>query len=270
MHTNDTNEATGPTGLAFTGERILPQPGRDPLQRGILAIHQAIYRFVAASCGSRQVLDVGCGTGHGTALLAQQARLAVGCDVARDVVHYAETMPMMRGRVFVCDALHLAALPRMFDVVCGVEVIEHVPDVERFLAEVGSVLRPDGMCFFSTPNRLTHSPNSETPINPFHMVEYTYAEFDAVLRRAFEQVSIWCLFIRQRSYLVRYQRGALGLTLPFPLAHLERFLAWHLPVWNRRSLRPRDVVVSEHYRADCTGFLACCAYPRRSAVGAGR
>jgi SAM-dependent methyltransferase len=263
MHTND------PALLEFTGERILPQPGRDPLQRGVLAIHQAIYRFVASSCVSRQVLDVGCGTGHGTALLAQQARMAVGCDVAPDAVHYAQTMPLLRGRAFVCDALHLAALPHLFDVVCGVEVIEHVPDVERFLAEVGRVLRPGGMCFFSTPNRLTHSPNSATPVNPFHVVEYTYAELDAVLRRAFEQVSIWCLSIRQRSYLVRYQRSALRLTLPFPLAHLERFLAWHLPLWNRRSLRPRNIVFSKQYRADCTGFLACCASPRRLASGAG-
>lgn len=249
--------------LSFTGERILPYASGDILQHGILAIHQALYRFIAPYCRKKHVLDLGCGTGHGTALLSTQPESCVwGTDIALSAVRFAaQYAPELTSSLLVSDACHLALGDSMCDVVSMVEVIEHVPSVSQLLSEVGRVIKPDGVCFISTPNRLVASPDSVTPHNPFHRVEYTYEEFLTLLTQSFRQVRIQCVVVQQRSFLVRYYRHALRTRLPFALAHLERFLYWHVPPWNRYLLQPQDILFTEEYTPACLGFLALCTRP---------
>src|SRR4051794_1671154 len=66
-------------------ERIVP----DETSSGVLALHLARYRFAARWCDGRDVLDLGCGVGYGTAALADTSRSVVGGDVDDNAIAYA-------------------------------------------------------------------------------------------------------------------------------------------------------------------------------------
>jgi SAM-dependent methyltransferase len=253
--------------LPFTGERVVPHARTDTLQAGLLAIHQAIYRVIGARCADKRVLDLGCGSGHGLATLARYRPAELwGTDVAPDAVAFAARYyPPAHEHLAVCDARRLALASATFDVVSSVEVIEHVPDAEVFLAEISRVLRADGVCFLSTPNRLTHSPGSRQPRNPFHVTEYTHEELDALLRRWFRHVQIDAVTL-SRGFLARYQPHALEPGLPFPFANVERFMYWRVPPWSRYVLAPEQVSITARYTPRCFGFLATCSEPRHESL----
>jgi SAM-dependent methyltransferase len=79
---------------------------------------------------------------------------------------------------------NLASLPLAdgeVDVVVNFQVIEHLWDQAQFVTECHRVLRPGGVLLMSTPNRITFSPGSDTPLNPFHTRELNAAELTDLL-----------------------------------------------------------------------------------------
>jgi SAM-dependent methyltransferase len=148
-----------------------------------------VYRALAGHCAGARVLEAGCGEGYGAALLAGTARQVVALDYDQAAIaHAAATYPVgaVRG--------NLVALPfpaGSFDVVCSLQVIEHLWDQPLFLRECARVLRPGGALLLSTPNRLTFSPGRDTPLNPFHTTEFAPAELASLLRgRGFAAVEM--------------------------------------------------------------------------------
>ena len=166
-------------------ERIVP----DETSPGIVALHLKRYEFALPWCRDRAVLDAGCGVGYGTAHLAQVAASVVGVDRDEGAVSYARerySRPNVEFRVG--DLLDLDLADASFDVVCSFETIEHVEDVEAFLAEVTRVLRPEGAFLVSTP-RVDET--TASPDNPFHRVELSPDDFEALLRRSFREVELY-------------------------------------------------------------------------------
>jgi SAM-dependent methyltransferase len=142
--------------------------------------HEAAYLFTGPVVAGRAVLEVGCGEGYGTAMLADAARLVVGIDYdPMTVAHATAAYP----RPCFLRA-NLAALPirtGTIDVVAALQVVEHVWDHNQFLGECRRVLRSDGLLLLTTPNRLTFTPHSDEPVNPFHCKEFTGHELTELL-----------------------------------------------------------------------------------------
>lgn len=153
--------------LKFTGERFLPGVGGE-----IWYEHWHRYHFAAKLVTGREVLDVACGTGYGSALLARQARHVVGADISDETIEHA--------RVFYAAMTNLAfrqadcaALPfpdANFDAVVCFETIEHIDAQATFLDEVRRVLRPEGFLVLSSPNKLEYS-DRRGFANPYHLRE---------------------------------------------------------------------------------------------------
>jgi SAM-dependent methyltransferase len=144
------------------------------------------------------VLEVGCGEGYGTALLAASATRILGVDYdALAVAHAAAAYPQAR---FVRG--NLAALPvpsESVDVVATLQVIEHVWNHPEFVRECLRVLRPGGLLLVTTPNRLTFSPGLDEPVNPFHTKEFTADELVELLTRCgFDIESVLGLHANER------------------------------------------------------------------------
>ena len=166
-------------------ERIVP----DETSPGIVALHLKRYEFAAPWCRDRAVLDAGCGVGYGAAHLAEVAASVVGVDRDEDAIAYAReryARPNVEFRVG--DLLGLDLADGSFDVVCSFETIEHVEDIDAFLAEVVRVLRPEGVFLVSTPRV---DDTTASPENPFHRVELSPGDFEGFLRRSFRDVELY-------------------------------------------------------------------------------
>jgi SAM-dependent methyltransferase len=165
------------TDLPLTGERTVPGIAEENYW---FRRHEAAYLFAAPLVEARSVLEVGCGEGYGTALLARSARRILGVDYdALTAAHASATYPQAR---FV--RANLAALPvpsESVDIVATLQVIEHVWNHDEFVRECLRVLRPGGRLLVTTPNRLTFSPGLDKPVNPFHTKEFTAAELVELL-----------------------------------------------------------------------------------------
>jgi 2-polyprenyl-6-hydroxyphenyl methylase/3-demethylubiquinone-9 3-methyltransferase len=102
----------------------------------------------------QRVLDLGCGGGFLSNYLAAHGHVVVGIDTTPENLAVARAHALS-GKVDydLADACALPYPDASFDVVCAMDLIEHVPDPERLIAEVGRVLAPGGLFFFHTFNR---------------------------------------------------------------------------------------------------------------------
>ncbi len=107
-----------------------------------------------------ETLDIGCGAGLFAEPLARLGATVEGVDPAPAAIeaarrHAEETGARLTYRVATVEALQ--AEPRRFDVVSAMEVIEHVADPARFVADAAALMKPDGLFLASTLNRTLKS-----------------------------------------------------------------------------------------------------------------
>jgi len=112
------------------------------------------------SLAGLRVLDIGCGGGLLCEPLARLGARVVGVDpserniaVARH--HAAQSGLAIDYRSTTAEALAQAG--ESFDVVLAMEVVEHVADVELFVALAAEMVKPGGLAFVATLNRTAKS-----------------------------------------------------------------------------------------------------------------
>ncbi len=149
--------------------------------------HRARYLWAAEVLGGGEILDVACGTGHGSEILARLGPVT-GIDVAPEAVERA------RGRT--TGTFIEASVPPIpldtdgFDAIVSFETIEHIEEDGQLVAEFSRVLKPGGVLLISSPNSAVTSPDGEVG-NQFHVREYTLAELKALLvGHGFEVVDV--------------------------------------------------------------------------------
>jgi len=101
--------------------------------------------WALAQYGRGVLLDVGCGAQPYRALQAQRATRCFGLECNRQ--RYRDTPPAVWG-----SALALPFADGSFDTVFSSQVLEHVPEPERMLAEMTRVLRPGGCLIVTAPH----------------------------------------------------------------------------------------------------------------------
>jgi 2-polyprenyl-6-hydroxyphenyl methylase / 3-demethylubiquinone-9 3-methyltransferase len=114
----------------------------------------------AAPLQGLTVLDIGCGAGILSEPLARLGARMTAIDPARRNIdaakdHAAKTNLAIDYRCVAAE--ELAEEGVVFDVVLAMEVVEHVRNVGRFLAEAAATVRPGGMLVAATLNRTLKS-----------------------------------------------------------------------------------------------------------------
>lgn len=168
----------------FTGERVVP--GKVDID--LWNEHISRYLFASRLCRFKKVIDLGCGTGYGSAELARKAESVVGVDISGDAVLSArETYQAPNLTYHVASLDQLPFADGSFQLGVCFEVVEHLSNYRDLLREARRVLAPSGQLIISTPNIefYAESRKQDGP-NPFHEHEFSYNEFREVLSEFFE------------------------------------------------------------------------------------
>lgn len=135
-----------PTRMAYVRDRACAWFERDPRRSQPL--------------DGLEVLDVGCGGGLLTEPLARLGARVTGIDLARRNLEVARRHAEHAGLAVTyreAAADSLAEAGERFDLVCAMEVVEHVPDQTAFLATSASLVRTRGALVLATLNRTFRS-----------------------------------------------------------------------------------------------------------------
>jgi SAM-dependent methyltransferase len=231
-------------------ERIVPGEA----EPGIDAIHLKRYDFAAPLCGQRRVLDAGCGVGYGTTRLAAAAASAVGVDIDANAISYAREHYGAPNLSFeVMDVGALAFADASFDAVCSFETIEHVDNADRVLAEFVRVLAKDGVLVVSTPQV---EETTTSPANPFHRVEFSRTDFEALLRRHFPSVELYGQRrLQTRRHRIAQRLDMLGLRRRFPALRRASAVLGTTPT---AELTADDIVITREGLEQATEIVAVC------------
>lgn len=107
-----------------------------------------------------RILDIGCGGGLLSEPLARLGAALVGADPAQTNIevaklHAAESALAIDYRATTAEALSEAG--ERFDIVLAMEVVEHVADLDLFVARCAEMVKPGGLMIAATLNRTLKS-----------------------------------------------------------------------------------------------------------------
>jgi len=184
------NQPAGVPPLPLTGERTLPDV---PEENYWFRRHLAVYEWIAARVAGGRVVDMACGEGYGSDVLARAAASVVGVDANPEAHEHARLRYRRPNLRFERDLVESFAEP--CDAVVFLQTIEHVRDAGAILEHFKSMLAPGGVAYVSTPNLLTLAPSgAEKSDNPWHVREYRAAEFRELCAAHFPRVELLGLF----------------------------------------------------------------------------
>jgi SAM-dependent methyltransferase len=214
------NQPPGVPPLELTGERTLPDV---PAENYWYRRHLAVYEWIAARVAGATVLDMACGEGYGSAVLARSAASVVGVDGNPEAHQHARLRYTRPGLWFEWGAVETYGEPGSFDAVVFLQTIEHVVDPPAVLGHFAQILRPGGTVYASTPNVLTLAPpGAAKSDNPWHLREYRAQEFAQLCRGTFAHVDMLGLFharkLRAHEIILRlgWDRVHAGLRVTKP------------------------------------------------------
>jgi SAM-dependent methyltransferase len=210
--------------LELTGERTLPDV---PEENYWYQRHLVVYEWIRAQIGGLRVVDMACGEGYGTEVLARSAASVVGVDANPEAHEHARLKYERPGVSFARDLVETYVPPEGADAVVFLQTIEHVTNpgelLDHFKAITAGSEHP--AVFVSTPNVLTLAPEgAERSGNPWHVHEYRPEEYRDMLAEHFPTVELYGLFharrLRWHELAIRHAgwdavHAKLGLTKRF-------------------------------------------------------
>jgi SAM-dependent methyltransferase len=202
--------------LALTGERTLPDV---PEENYWFRRHLAVYEWIAQRCAGLRVADLACGEGYGADLLATRAAEVVGVDANPEAHEHARLRYRRPNLRFERGLVEEFSGP--CDAIVFLQTIEHIHDPGALCDRIAAAAP---LAYISTPNRLKLAPpGAQKSDNPWHLREYTLAEYGELLEPHFTSVELLGVFharklhVHERAIELGWDRvhRALRITKPF-------------------------------------------------------
>jgi SAM-dependent methyltransferase len=220
--------------LELTGERTLPDV---PEENYWFRRHLVVYEWIADRSRGRRIVDLACGEGYGSDVLARHASNVVGVDANPEAFEHARLKYTAPNLSFERNMIEL--WQGDVDCVVFLQTIEHVQDPDAMLDHVRELIGPGGVAFVSTPNVLTLAPKGQARSgNPWHVREYRPEEFESLCDAHFTHVELFGLF-----HARRLRAHEVALKLGWDRVH--RGLRFSRPFYDRftPAISTRDFVL---------------------------
>ncbi len=177
-----------PVRIRFVRDRLAARLGRDADGDAPLA--------------GLTLIDVGCGAGLLSEPMARLGARVTGIDAAAENIRVAAAHAAAGGLAIDyrhADVEALARAGERFDVVMAMEVVEHVADLDAFLAACCALVKPGGAMFVATLNRTPQS----------FALAIVGAEY--LLRWLPRGTHDWRKFVRPSELAARLRRGGVKI-----------------------------------------------------------
>lgn len=173
--------------LEWTGERYVPWMSGAEIHYE----HLHRYAFVKQFVAGKNVVDLACGEGYGSSMLAEQAAQVIGVDIDEKTVLHATNKYVRDNLKYIRGSITGVPLTDgIFDLAVCFEAIEHISEHDKLLSEVKRLLKKDGIFIVSTPNKSIYTDRPDYH-NPYHVKELYYNEFVVLLKKHFNNVKIY-------------------------------------------------------------------------------
>ncbi len=249
MEHRQLDQPEGVPPLPLTGERTLPDV---PEENYWYRRHVAVYEWIAARCAGLSVVDLACGEGYGSELLAHSARAVIGVDANPEAFEHARLRYTRPNLSFRRGLVEDFAEP--VDAVVFLQTIEHIHDPDALLARIAAIAP---VAYISTPNRLTLAgPDAEKSDNPWHLREYDIGQYRELLEPHFDRVEVLGLFHARK---LRAHELAIGLGWD----RLHRATRLTKPFYERfvPAISSRDFRLSPDGLQRALDLVAVCSRP---------
>lgn len=159
--------------------------------------HLVRYEFASKLVVGKIALDIACGSGYGSKILAEAgATKVIAMDVSQLAINDAQKNFQHNNIEYkVGDATNTGLEKGSIDLVVSMETIEHLSDIDAFLQELERVVKDEGLVIISTPNIKVSKCK-----NPFHLKEFNKEEFVDILKKYFQH----CVIIGQYNAIASY------------------------------------------------------------------
>lgn len=190
--------------LSDTGERIIPE--KMDITNELLIEHIARYHFACQYARGR-VLDIACGSGYGSHIIAKKCKKnideVVGVDIHTKVIQYAKSTYYHPLSTYIEGDINDPNLPEeigQFNSIFSFETIEHIKDEQPLLTHTKQMLADDGVLIVSTP----FGKGRGVPTGyPHHYHQFTVEEFREMFEEEYNEVKFF------------FQKGALIVPADF-------------------------------------------------------
>ena len=191
--------------MRFTGEYCIP--GKVP--KRIEDDHLERYKFAAGWVKGKTVLDIACGVGYGSKLLADAGAVSVdGVDISAEVLEYAKQHYAADNVRFLQGDVQDFKGDKTYKVIVCFETIEHIQNYQSALRNLYSLLDSGGTLVISSPNRLVASPMAKSKTDRanfciFHVNEFSIAELQSALQDAGFVLNKGDVFGQRQQWFIR-------------------------------------------------------------------
>lgn len=191
----------GGCGLLFNSPRLDGENLRELYQRNyyffkrndvrefgrIVDMYAHTIALVDGAVRRRSVLEIGSAKGYLLAVLKELGWETLGVEVSREAAAYARSRFGLQVFEGMLEDYLQSSARRTFPLVLAIDVIEHVPDPDRFVACAAEVVEPGGLFIIDTPNGAARDIDVQGPawygFNPFHIFLFSAGNLTRLLEQ---------------------------------------------------------------------------------------
>src|SRR5450432_376515 len=151
----------------------------------IAAMYQRTVRRIEDEIKDKRSVDIGSGRGYFPALLRHLGWNASGIEISEDAAQYARSQFSLDVFTGTIEQYASSQNAKQFPLVTAIDVIEHVPSPDAFVAAASQIVEPGGWLIIDTPNGAAQNIQTKgvawKGFNPFHIYLFSIENLTTLL-----------------------------------------------------------------------------------------